>query len=197
MAADKDGNDLGAVKVVLSSKILLAHYDASKSLNAAMIAKTVADPMSKLTGIFTVGQNVGLITSDGAPEDGRDGDDATEFHQPGYKLQAADPKLTLGFTVAEDNDLTREIMKGKPDSSGVYHVKDIVQDAKWFAYQETVYKTGVHRRRLGVVQVTNAEPDQDNRGEVSGVKLTAEWAVDVTVDSGNSKYLESYYTPTA
>ena len=77
MAADKDGNNLGAVKVVLSSKILLAHYDASKSLNAAMIAKTVAEPMSKLTGIFTVGQNVGLITSDGAPEDGRDGDDAT------------------------------------------------------------------------------------------------------------------------
>ena len=153
--------------------------------------------MSKLTGIFTVGQNVGLITSDGAPEDGRDGDDATEFHQPGYKLQAADPKLTLGFTVAEDNDLTREIMKGKPDSNGVYHVKDIVQDAKWFAYQETVYKSGVHRRRLGVVQVTNAEPDQDNRGEVSGVKLTGEWIVDVAVDSGNSKYLESYYTPAA
>ena len=88
-------------------------------------------------------------------------------------------------------------MKGKPDSSGVYHVKDIVQDAKWFAYQETVYKSGVHRRRLGVVQVTNAEPDQDNRGEVSGVKLTGEWIVDVAVDSGNSKYLESYYTPAA
>ena len=137
MAADKDGNNLGAVKVVLSSKILLAHYDASKSLTAAMIAKTVADPMTKLTGIFTVKQNVGLITSDGAPEDGRDGDDATEFHQPGYKLQAADPTLTLGFTVAEDNDLTREIMKGKPDSNGVYHVSDIIQDTKWFAFQHT------------------------------------------------------------
>lgn len=197
MAADKDGNNLGAVKVVLSSKILLAHYDASKSLTAAMIAKTVADPMTKLTGIFTVKQNVGLITSDGAPEDGRDGDDATEFHQPGYKLQAADPTLTLGFTVAEDNDLTREIMKGKPDSNGVYHVSDIIQDTKWFAFQETVYKNSTHRRRLGVVQITGAEPAQDSRGEVSGIALTAEWTVDATVDSGNSKYLESYYTPAA
>lgn len=197
MAADKDGNDLGAVKVVLSSRILLAHYDSSKSLTSAMIAKTVADPMSKLTGIFTVGQNVGLITSDGAPEDGRDGDDATEFHQPGYKLQAGDPTLTVKFTVAEDNDLVREIMKGKPDSNGVYHVSDIVQDAKWFAYQETVLKNKVHRRRIGVVQITSAEPAQDARGEVSGVELTAEWTVDATVDGGNSKYLESYYTPAA
>lgn len=197
MAADKDGNDLGAVKVVLSSRILLARYDSSKSLTAMMIAKTVADPMTKLTGIFTVGQNVGLITSDGAPEDGRDGDDATEFHQPGYKLQAGDPTLTVKFTVAEDNDLVREIMKGKPDSNGVYHVSDIVQDAKWFAYQETVLKNKVHRRRLGVVQITSAEPAQDTRGEVSGVELTAEWTVDATVDSGNSKYLESYYTQAA
>ena len=195
MAADKDGNNLGAVKVVLSSRILLAHYDSSKSLTAAMIAKTVADPMTKLTGIFTVGQNVGLITSDGAPEDGRDGDDATEFHQPGYKMQAGDPALSLTFTVAEDNDLVREIMKGKPDSNGVYHVVDIVQDAKWFAYQETVLKNKTHRRRLGVVQITGAEPAQDTRGEVSGVALTAEWTLDATVDSGNSKYLESYYTP--
>jgi len=193
MAADKDGNDLDAVKVVLTSKILLAPYDASKSLTAAMIANAVADPATKLAGVFAAGSNVGLITSDGAPEDGRDGDDATEFHQPGYKVQAADASLTLTFTVAEDNDLTRKIMKGAPDSSGVYHVSDIVQNTKWFAYQETVLKNKTHRRRLGVVQVTNAEPAQDTRGEVSGISLTAEWTLDSTVDSGNSKYLESYY----
>lgn len=195
MAKDTLGNDLNAVKYVVTSKILLAPYDDSIRLTAEMIKSSVADPASTLPGAFTSTMTaVGLITSDGAPQDGRDADDATEFHQPGYKMNA-DPTLTLAFTVAEDNELTRLLTIGAPDGNGVYHVKDVVQDTKWFAYQETAYKNSTIRRRLGVVQITGNEPAQDTRGEVSGLALTATWSQDITVDAGNSRYLESYYSP--
>lgn len=93
MTADAQGNDLTAVKYVTSSKIIIAPYDPTAKLTASMIAKTVADPITTLKDIFSKGHAVGLITSDGAPQDARDSDDATEFHQPGYMLNA-DPNLT-------------------------------------------------------------------------------------------------------
>lgn len=194
MTADAQGNDLTAVKNVVTSKIIIAPYAAGKQLTASQIAPTVADPETSLKSVFGTDQSaVGLITSDGAPQDARDADDATEFHQPGYQMNA-DPTLTLAFTVAEDSATTRLLTIGKPDTTGVYHVKDIIQDTKWFAYQETVYKSGVTRRRLGVIQITGNEPAQDTRGEVSGLALTATWQIDSAVDSGNSRYLQSYYT---
>lgn len=192
MTADKQGNDLNAVKNVLTSKIIVAPYVAGKTLTASQIAPSVADPITELGDVFgSSSATVGLITSDGAPQDSRDGDDATEFHQPGYTLNA-DPTLTLAFTAAEDNDLTRLMTIGRPDETGVYHVKDIIQDTKWFAYQETIYKSGRKRRRLGVIQITGNEPAQDTRGEVSGLSLTATWQLDPAVDGGNSRYLQSY-----
>lgn len=194
MTADAQGNDLTAVKNVVTSKIIIAPYAAGKQLTASQIAPTVTDPETSLKSVFGTDQSaVGLITSDGAPQDARDADDATEFHQPGYQMNA-DPTLTLAFTVAEDNATTRLLTIGKPDATGVYHVKDIIQDTKWFAYQETVYKSGVTRRRLGVIKITGNEPAQDTRGEVSGLALTATWQIDSAVDSGNSRYLQSYYT---
>lgn len=192
MTADSRGNDLNAVKNVLTSKIIVAPYVSGKTLTASQIAPSVADPITELGDVFGSSSSaVGLITSDGAPQDSRDGDDATEFHQPGYTLNA-DPTLTLAFTAAEDNDLTRLMTIGKPDETGVYHVKDIIQDTKWFAYQETIYKSGRKRRRLGVIQITGNEPAQDTRGEVSGLSLTATWQLDPAVDGGNSRYLQSY-----
>lgn len=192
MTADNQGNDLNAVKNVLTSKIIVAPYVAGKTLTASQIAPSVADPITELGDVFgSSSATVGLITSDGAPQDSRDGDDATEFHQPGYTLNA-DPTLTLAFTAAEDNDLTRLMTIGRPDETGVYHVKDIIQDTKWFAYQETIYKSGRKRRRLGVIQITGNEPAQDTRGEVSGLSLTATWQLDPAVDGGNSRYLQSY-----
>ena len=192
MTADSQGNDLDSVKNVLTSKIIVAPYVPDKTLTASQIAPSVADPITELGDVFGSGSAaVGLITSDGAPQDSRDGDDATEFHQPGYTLNA-DPTLTLAFTAAEDNDLTRLMTIGRPDETGVYHVKDIIQDTKWFAYQETIYKSGRKRRRLGVIQITGNEPAQDTRGEVSGLSLTATWQLDPAVDGGNSRYLQSY-----
>lgn len=191
MTADAAGNDLDATKVVVTSKIRIAPYDATQKLTADLIAPSVADPATKLDTIFSKGGFVGLITSDGAPQDGRDADDATEFHQPGYLLNA-DAKLTVQFTAAEDNDITRQMTIGKPDDIDVYHVTDIIQNNKWFAYQETVFKGLLSRRRLGVVQLTGNEPDQETRGSVDGNALTLEWVEDEACDNGACKYLQAF-----
>lgn len=196
MTADTAGNDLDATRVVVTSKIRIAPYDATKQLTADLIAPSVADPATKLDTIFSKGGFVGLITSDGAPQDGRDADDATEFHQPGYLLNA-DAKLTVQFTAAEDNDITRQMTIGTPDENGVYHITDVIQNGKWFAYQETAFKSGVRRRRLGVVQLTGNEPDQETRGSVAGNALTIEWVEDEACDNGSCKYLQAFVKKSA
>mgnify|MGYP000078571586 CR=1 FL=1 len=159
MTADSQGNDLDSVKNVLTSKIIVAPYVPGKTLTASQIAPSRGGPdhRTRRRVRFRL-RAVGLITSDGAPQDARDGDDATEFHQPGYTLNA-DPTLTLAFTAAEDNDLTRLMTIGKPDETGVYHVKDIIQDTKWFAYQETIYKSG----RKRVVSASSRSPATSRR----------------------------------
>ncbi len=194
MTADAAGNDLSAAKVVVTSSLRFAPYDASQKLTAAMIAPTVADVADSLKTIFSKGGFVGLITEDGAPHDSRDADDAIKFHQPGYSINGK-ASLTEKFTVAEDNDITRQMTIGKADESGVYHVNDVIQDGKWFCYQETVFKNGTHRRRLGVVNLTGNEQGEDKAGENTGDAWTIEWVQDDACDSGNSKYLQSFVTP--
>lgn len=195
MAADSAGNDLSAAKVVVTSAYRFAPYDASKTLNAALIAPTVADVKTSLDTIFSKGGFVGLITEDGAPQDNRDADDAIKFHQPGYSINGK-ASLTEQFTVAEDNSITRQMTIGTPDTNGVYHVTDIIQDGKWFCYKETVFKNGTHRRRLGVVNLTGNEPGEETAGKNTGDAWTIEWIQDPVCDSGASKYLESFVTPT-
>ena len=69
MTADNQGNDLNAVKNVLTSKIIVAPYVAGKTLTASQIAPSVADPITELGDVFGSSSSaVGLITSDGAPQ---------------------------------------------------------------------------------------------------------------------------------
>lgn len=60
MAADSAGNDLSAAKVVVTSAYRFAPYDASKTLNAALIAPTVADVKTSLDTIFSKGVSSAL-----------------------------------------------------------------------------------------------------------------------------------------
>ena len=52
MTADNQGNDLNAVKNVLTSKIIVAPYVAGKTLTASQIAPSVADPITELGDVF-------------------------------------------------------------------------------------------------------------------------------------------------
>ena len=200
MARDTQGNDLDSVEVVLGGGIRFAPYDEANVITPEMIAasKTPEEVADALPEIFKSPESgVGLITSDGGPQDARDADDATEFYQSGYSLNA-DPSLTTAFTIAENNELTRRMTIGEPDEYGVYHVSDILQNDKWIAYQEeSIRGAGGKvrvRRRAGVIQLTGNEPNQSERGVVKGSAWTATWQADSLFDP-NAKYLESYYEP--
>lgn len=200
MARDTQGNDLDSVEVVLGGGIRFAPYDEANVITPEMIAatKTPEEVAEALPEIFKSPESgVGLITSDGGPQDARDADDAIEFYQPGYSLNA-DPSLTTAFTIAENNELTRRMTIGEPDEYGVYHVSDILQNDKWIAYQEeSIRGAGGKvrvRRRAGVIQLTGNEPNQSERGVVKGSAWTATWQADSLFDP-NAKYLESYYEP--
>lgn len=200
MARDTQGNDLDSVEVVLGGGIRFAPYDEANVITPEMIAatKTPEEVADALPEIFkSLESGVGLITSDGGPQDARDADDATKFYQAGYSLNA-DPSLTTAFTIAENNELTRRMTIGEPDEYGVYHVTDILQNDKWIAYQEeSIRGSGGKvrvRRRAGVIQLTGNEPNQSERGVVKGSAWTATWQTDSLFDP-EAKYLESYYEP--
>ncbi|KAE8127295.1 hypothetical protein [Bifidobacterium tibiigranuli] len=193
MTADSQGNDLSKVEVPITGAISLVPYSDANKITRTMIARSKAKP--ELPDAYAPAKAcVGLITSDGGPQDGRDADDPTEFYQSGYLLQP-EPKLTTAFTAAEDNDLTRLITVGEPDADGVYAVDDILRDDKWMAYQEEALRGGRVRRRAGVVQVTGNEPGQSERGSVKGRALTVTWQPDPNYDG--HRYFESIYDPTS
>lgn len=195
MAKDAQGNDLSAVAVPITGAICLVPYDEENVITREMISKTKAAP--ELPDAYDRSKAcIGLITSDGGPQDSVDQDDAVEFWQQGYSINA-DPTLTTAFTVAEDNDFTREVCYGeKPDDEhGAVVVRTLTPDTKWMAYYEESYKNGSVNRRAGVVQVTGNEPGQSERGSVKGRALTVTWLNDEFYEGG--KYIEVLYVPAA
>lgn len=191
MSADMQGNDLSKVAVPTTGAIMLVPYNEANKITSAMIADNIAKPTLPAAYDRTKAA-LGLITSDGGPQDSRDADDPTKFYQSGYLLNGS-ATLSTSFTVAEDNELTRRITLGEPDENGVYAVDDIIADGKWCAYQEEAWRGGRIRRRAGVVQVTDNAPGQSENGSVIGKEITVEWQEDPMY--GGHKYLESIYDP--
>ncbi|KFI65893.1 hypothetical protein [Bifidobacterium cuniculi] len=187
---DSRGNDLKSVEIPIGGAISLTTYDTANAIKPEAMAET--KKTVTLPDAYNADSYVGLITSDGGPQDGRDGGDAVTFYQSGYTISGSST-LTTTFTVAENNRLVRRVTLGEPDANGVYAVDDIIQDEKWCAYQEETLKDGRIRRRAGVVQITGNEPAQSTNGEVKGTALTATWVED-DMYSGH-KYIESIYDP--
>ena len=192
MAKDQQGNDLSAVAVPVTGAICLVPYDQNNVITPAMISAKKAN--AELPSAYDRTKAcLGLITSDGGPQDGNEQDDPTEFYQQGYSLNS-NPTLTTTFTLAEDNQLTRRVSYGvDPDEYGVYHVSTLTPDEKWMAYQEETLKNGQVTRRAGVVQITGNEPSQSERGSVKGRAITVTWQADRLY--GGVPYIESVYRP--
>lgn len=189
---DAQGNDLSAVAVPSTGAICVVPYSEENVITRSMISKKLAEP--ELPEAYDRSKAcLGLITSDGGPQDAGDQDDAIEFWQQGYSLNA-DPSLTTAFTIAEDNDFTREFCYGeKPDEDGVIGVETLTPDTKWMAYYEEVYKSGAVTRRAGVIQVTANEPGQSERGSVKGRAVTVTWLNDDYYEG--KKYIEALCHP--
>ena len=189
---DNRGNNLREIEVPIDGGIMLVPYVEANKITPEAIAADKKEVT--LPEAYTSDCYVGLIKSDGAPQDSRDGGDTVTYYQQGYTSMGS-ATLTTTFTVVENNSLTRRVTLGEPDEHGVYHVTDIVQPDKWCAYQEEVYKDGRILRRAGVVQITGNEPSQSTPGEDKGAALTATWVPDDMYD--HAAYIESiYYPPT-
>lgn len=199
MAKDSQGMDLGQVEALVTAAIMIVPYSTENRITPEMIAPSKATPELP-TAYNRSTACIGLVKSDGGNQDSRDGDDPLEFLQDGYKKLPLATSLTQTFSPAENNALTRKITIGEPDSNGVYHVADIIQDAKWMVYEEETFDTGRVHRRAGVMQVTGNEPDQQERGSVTGRELTVEWMKDplyVDAEHPNTRWIESWYDPKA
>ena len=192
MAKDKQGNDLGNVGVPITGAICIVPYSDENKITRAMISKKKATPeLPKAYDRSTA--CLGLIASDGAPQDSIDTDDAIEFWQQGYSLNG-ETTISTAFTIAEDTDLAREFCFGeKPDDDGVIAVDTFTPDTLWMAYEEIVYKNGNVDRRAGVIQVTGHEPGQAERGSVLGRAMTVKWVRDDNYEG--KPFIEAHCTP--
>lgn len=192
MAKDKQGNDLGNVGVPVTGAICIVPYSEDNVITRTMIGKKNATP--KLPEVYARGTAcLGLITSDGAPQDSTESGDAIEFWQQGYTLNG-ETTISTAFTIAEDTDLAREFCFGeKPDADGVIAVDTFTPDTKWMAYEEITYKNGNVDRRAGVIQVTANEPGQAERGSVFGRAVTVKWVRDDLYEG--KAFIEAHCTP--
>lgn len=192
MAKDKQGNDLANVGVPVTGAICIVPYAEDNVITRTMIGKKNATP--KLPEVYARGTScLGLLTSDGAPQDSTESGDAIEFWQQGYTLNG-ETTISTAFTIAEDTDLAREFCFGeKPDADGVIAVDTFTPDTKWMAYEEITYKNGNVDRRAGVIQVTANEPGQAERGSVLGRAVTVKWVRDDLYEG--KAYIEAHCTP--
>lgn len=186
MAADEKGNDLEAVGVVLTGTIGYAPL-----VQANVVPKAdLASPTLELPDAFV---KLGLIKQDGGAQDDSDQDDAIEFLQDGYKI-AGDGSRTTKVTLAQHNDDVQRLLNGsEPDANGVYEIDSVTPDSTFIAYQETIYKNHVIRRRVGAARISTIEPDQEERGSVAGSGVTFEWFRHELFN--NSFYWEVYIYP--
>lgn len=191
---DAQGNDLNSVVVPVSGCICLVPYAAGNAITGEMISSSKKVP--ELPDAYARETSaLGLITSDGGPQDSIDQDDPLEFFQQGYAINA-EPTITTVLTLAEDNEMSRRVSYGtEPDENGVYGVDTMTPNDKWMAYYEESYKNGRVLRRAGVVQVTGNEQAQSERGSVKGRALTVTWQSDPLY--GNHKFIEAVYDPSA
>jgi len=168
MAADEQGNDLGAVGVPITGMAAFAPI-----LEANVIAKTAlgASPLV-LPAAF---KRLGLYKQDGGPAPTRETDDALEFFQIGYTLAGNGSRgVTIGL--AEQNPTVQALLEdATPDANGVIEVSSTLPDNRFILLVVTRYRNGMEKRQIGVASITAIEPDQQERGSVEGANVTFTW----------------------
>ncbi|AOT24251.1 major tail protein [Propionibacterium phage Anatole] len=184
MAQDTEGNDLNSVGIPLTGFIAVQLEGAPTFVEAATGGTEKVE--------LPVGyKKVGLFKDDGGPQDASDKDDDIEFFQDGYKLGGKQTR-TVQVTLAEFNDIVRELMAGKkPDVNGMI-VVDEDNNNSFPIFTAVKFKNGVTVRRNGMGRIQKIEPDQDTRGEVKGNAVTFEWLFS---DEIGGKFREWVFRP--
>jgi hypothetical protein len=167
MAADEEGNDVGAVAVPVTGSIGVA--PAGTAIPTPVEG---ADPDFTLDPAF---QKLGLLKTDGGPQFAwaADGDPIT-FWQDGYTIPSGLANVTLVVSAAQTDDIVRSIVYGKtPDANGYLTVDGGGNSTVYEVFTEEIFKNGAIRRRVAAnVTVGSVAEDQSTRGEVLGYQIT-------------------------
>lgn len=169
MAADEQGNDLGAVGVPITGMAAFAPLAAENVLTKAELGASplVLPPAYRKLGLYKV---------DGGPAPGRETEDPIEFFQIGYTLAGAGTR-SIVITLAEQNANVQRLIEGaEPDENGVIEVSSSLPDNRFILFAGTKYRNRLEKRQLGVASVTSVELDQQERGSVEGAAVTFTWA---------------------
>lgn len=112
MTADAEGNDLEKVFIPVTGFLAVQLTGEPTWVDPT---EGSATPLVLPEGYV----KVGLFKQDGGPQDGGDKEDDLEFFQEGYKLGGSKSR-TLQVTLAEFNDIVRQLTTGKtPDTNGM------------------------------------------------------------------------------
>lgn len=167
MTADAEGNDLEKVFIPVTGFLAVQLTGEPTWVDPT---EGSATPLVLPEGYV----KVGLFKQDGGPQDGGDKEDDLEFFQEGYKLGGSKSR-TLQVTLAEFNDIVRQLTTGKtPDTNGMI-VVDGDNDATFPMFEVLKGKNGMSLRRNGLGRIQTVEPDQSTRGETSGNAVTFDW----------------------
>ena len=167
MAADAKGNDLGAVGVPIDGAIGVAPVETANVIAPAEGGK----PVLALPAAY---RKLGLMKTDGGFEltTEKDGD-AIDFYQDGYSIPSGLANASMAVTLAQTDNLVREVTRGKEaDANGYIEVDAGGHATQYLLYTEEVFRNGFILRRLGVAMVDEVKEDKSERGAVRGVAVT-------------------------
>ena len=188
MAADSQGNDIGAVGIPITGFLAFAPEGTGVPSSA-----DGGDDAFVLPGTF---KKAGLLKTDGGPQFtwGATGD-ALEFWQIGYSLKSGDADVTFQATFAQTDDFIRQIVYGKvPDVNGMILVDGGGHDIVKTFWSEEIFKNGAVRRRSGdKCTVQTVVEDRSTRGEVLGYAVT--FKVDRSSSLSNNHFAEWVLPP--
>lgn len=182
MAADVNGNDLGAVGIPISGRIAFAPYGT-----ALPTAIELADPDYILPVAWKI---PGLIKVDGGFQWNENRSAPQEFLQEGYELPLGTGTCTLTVALAETSDLVREIIRGEAPVAGVLEVDVDGNPVQKAVFTEELFKNGVIRRRAAAnAFLAQVNTDRTERGSVNGIGTT--WNVKRHAAHDNRHYREA------
>lgn len=168
MAADEQGNDLGAVGVPITGLAAFAPLAQANVIGKAVLG---ASPLA-LPAAY---RRLGLYKVDGGPAPARESEDPILFFQIGYSL-AGQGTRTVTITLAEQNQTVQELIEGATaDANGVIEVSSSLPDNRFILFTSTSYRNKMQKRQNGVASITAVELDQQERGSVEGAAVTFTW----------------------
>ncbi|XSS46001.1 hypothetical protein ACQBAU_16320 [Propionibacteriaceae bacterium Y2011] len=166
MAADAEGNDLGAVALPLTG-----HVGIAPSGTTVPTSSEGANPALTIPGL----RKLGLLTTDGGPDwTTEPSGDPIEFWQDGYSIPSGLANATLAVVLAQTDPLSRELTSGKvPDANGMIDVDAGGHTNRYFLWTEEVFKNGATRRRAAPnAGVQTVKVQKSERGTVNGIEIT-------------------------